>query len=230
MDPSSGYDLWSSTYDEDPGNPLVTLDEAVFAELLQRVSPRGKFVVDVGCGTGRHWKKILDHQPMELVGYDLSAGMLGRLHAKYPTARTCQATAERLAQTSDETCDLVVSTLALCHVPDFAAAVSEWARVLRPGGDVLLTDFHPAAATGGVCSFRSRGESISVKLHAYTMASLVAAATRHGIAVVESIERTVDESLRQDYEARGMLPVFERMKGVPLLYGLHLRKRGPTSP
>jgi hypothetical protein len=27
-----------------------------------------------------------------------------------------------------------------------------------------------------------------------------------------------------------MLPVFERMKGVPLLYGLHLRKRGPTSP
>jgi ubiquinone/menaquinone biosynthesis C-methylase UbiE len=230
MDPASGYDLWSSTYDEELGNLLVARDDVLFAELLERVRPRGKIVVDIGCGTGRHWRKILRHEPAELVGYDVSAGMLERLRAKYPGARTYQASAEHLDHTRDETCDLAISTLALCHVPDVASAVAEWSRVLRPGGDVLVTDFHPAAASNGVCSFRSRGELVTVELHAYTLAALVAGAARLGLLLVEAVERVVDESMRQDYEARGMVPVFERMRGVPLLYGLHLRKLGAVSP
>jgi len=31
----------------------------------------------------------------------------------------------------------------LCHVPDLAQAVQEFARVLQPGGHLLITDFHP---------------------------------------------------------------------------------------
>jgi ubiquinone/menaquinone biosynthesis C-methylase UbiE len=230
MDPASGYDLWSSTYDEERGNLLVAVDEVLFAKLMERAPPHGKIVVDVGCGTGRHWKKILDHEPAELVGYDVSAGMLSRLRARYPKARTYQTSGERLAHTPDGTCDLVISTLTLCHVPKLASAVSEWSRVLRPGGDVLVTDFHPAAAADGVCSFRSRGGLVTVTLHRYTMDSLLAAAAQNGLVVVESVERAVDESMRQDYDAFGMLPVFEKMKGVPLLYGLHLRKPALASP
>jgi ubiquinone/menaquinone biosynthesis C-methylase UbiE len=230
MDPASGYDLWSSTYDQEAGNLLVALDEVLFAELIGRAEPRGKIVVDVGCGTGRHWSKILDHEPAELVGYDLSAGMLARLQAKYPNARAYLSGADRLAHTPDQTCDLAVSTLTLCHVPNVASAVAEWSRVLRQAGAVLVTDFHPAAAAEGACSFRSRGRLVNVKLHAYSIASLLAAAARHRLAVVEYIERPIDDSMRRCYAMHDMLPTFERMKGVPLLYGLYLRKEGPVSP
>ena len=45
--------------------------------------------------------------------------------------------------------DLLTCALVLCHVPDIRAAVRECARLVRPGGHLLLTDFHPAAIAWG---------------------------------------------------------------------------------
>jgi len=36
----------------------------------------------------------------------------------------------------------------------------------------------------------------------------------------------IDEPLRQHYDRAGKGAVFERMRGTPLLYGMHLRRRG----
>ncbi|MFI5131281.1 MAG: hypothetical protein ACHQFX_14865, partial [Chitinophagales bacterium] len=60
--PATAYDLWASSYDEQNDNPLVYLDEMVFTEMLAECRVEGKAVVDVGCGTGRHWSKILDRK------------------------------------------------------------------------------------------------------------------------------------------------------------------------
>src|SRR4051812_25648116 len=83
-DAASAYDLWAATYDAEGDNLLVLLDEGLFEGLLRRVEVRGKRVVDVGCGTGRHWAKIAAGGPAELVGYDVSPGMLARLRRKHP--------------------------------------------------------------------------------------------------------------------------------------------------
>src|SRR5579859_8007718 len=85
-DPASAYDMWSSTYDADGQNILVRLDESLFPRLLGGVQIRGKSVVDVGCGTGRHWSKLLAQEPAELIGYDVSPGMLEQLRRKIPGA------------------------------------------------------------------------------------------------------------------------------------------------
>src|SRR6185369_11473666 len=81
--PGPGYDLWSETYDEQPGNPIVYLDEIVFDKIIADMTIKDKIVVDIGCGTGRHWKKLLTKQPEELIGYDASSGMLKKLRQKY---------------------------------------------------------------------------------------------------------------------------------------------------
>ncbi len=226
MDPAAGYDLWSSSYDADKDNLLVALDEPIFERILRRLELRAKRVIDVGCGTGRHWGRVLAHDPAELIGYDVSAGMLAELRRKYPRATVHQSGADRLGLARDRECDALISALTLCHVPFLEDAIVEWARVLRPGGDVLLTDFHPTASATARCSFRHEGRLCTVRIHVHSLASLEAAASRSGLELVSLEEGLIDESTRPFYERAGMLPVFERMKGTPLVYGAHLRKRG----
>jgi ubiquinone/menaquinone biosynthesis C-methylase UbiE len=224
MDPTSGYDLWSSTYDLETDNLLVTLDDEMFGRMLQRVPVRGKVIADVGCGTGRHWKKIIDRQPAELVGYDVSQGMLAQLLRKYPKATVHRAPADHLPNTRDQSCDVVVSTLTLCHVPTVEAAFAEWCRVLRPQGEILISDYHSATSATGNCCFRRDGQLVTVKLYVHPVASIKAAASAHGLELLGLEEVVIDESMKGHYASKNMLPVFERLRGVPILYGVRLRK------
>ena len=223
---AQAYDLWSATYDAEPDNLLVLLDEELFEGLLRRVEVRGRRVIDVGCGTGRHWTKILAHGPLELVGYDVSPGMLARLRRKHPGAAVHLASAEALSHSAAQSCDLLVSTLALSHVPSADPVLDEWARVLRKGGDLLLTDFHPAAAAIADTTFVHQGRLITVEKHVHPLPALEAALGRSGFELLEREERVIDEPLRQHYDRAGKGAVFERMRGTPLLYGMHLRRRG----
>jgi ubiquinone/menaquinone biosynthesis C-methylase UbiE len=51
--------------------------------------------------------------------------------------------------------DLVVCALALEHVGDLGRAIAELSRVLRPGGHMVLSGLHPAAAAlGGAAYFQ----------------------------------------------------------------------------
>ena len=51
--------------------------------------------------------------------------------------------------------DLVVCALALEHVADLGRAIAELSRVLRPGGHMVLSGLHPAAAAlGGAAYFQ----------------------------------------------------------------------------
>jgi ubiquinone/menaquinone biosynthesis C-methylase UbiE len=226
MAAASAYDLWSASYDEEPDNLLVLLDEGLFEGLLRRVEVRGKRVVDVGCGTGRHWSKILARGPAELVGYDVSPGMLARLERKHPGATVHLGSAEALSHTAAERCDLLVSTLALSHVRSAGPVLHEWARVLRAAGDLLLTDFHPAAAAIADTTFVHGGRVITVEKHVHPLPALEAALGASGFELLEREERVADESVRHHYERAGKGAVFQRMRGTPLLYGMHLRKRG----
>src|SRR5262245_23416274 len=70
IEASLAYDLWSATYDEQTNNPVIYLDDILFSEMISTIGFENKIIVDIGCGTGRHWKKLLDRKPLELIGYD----------------------------------------------------------------------------------------------------------------------------------------------------------------
>ena len=224
-DAAVGYDLWSASYDSETENLLVLMDETVFAGLLGRVPIHGKRVIDVGCGTGRHWAKMLAQEPAELVGYDVSSGMLEKLGRKHPGATAHRTHGVTLGYTSTESCDLVVSTLALSHFESATAAFDEWARVLRPGGEVLLTDVHPAVAIRARTTFRNGERTFSIATYVRPLETLQASAFRSGFEVVTldeiPLKDSVVASLPEQTEARA---VFEGLKGLAFLYAMHLRK------
>ena len=225
MDPAAAYDLWSATYDSQADNPLVAAGDQLASELLAAVDLGGKMVVDVGCGTGRLWNLLLERAPARLLGYDVSEGMLARLRDKYPQAAAEKLDGYRLPGAPEAGCDLVISTLTLGYLADVDAALGEWSRVLRPGGDVVITDLHPDMAARGERSFVHEGRTMSIRHYVRPVAALEASAARHDLEKIRLHEPVVDDALRPIYERARAVDLFERTKGAPLLYGIHLRKR-----
>ena len=75
----------------------------------------------------------------EVIGVDGSAEMLAMARAKVPGADFRAGDLHRLP-VPDRWADVVVCALALTHVPDLAPVVAEFARVLRPGGHLVVSD------------------------------------------------------------------------------------------
>lgn len=108
--------------------------EALAALVKGRASAR---VLDLGCGAG-HVSFAAAPHAREVVAYDLSPEMLAvvaRAAAErgFGNIETRQGVVERLPF-PDASFDCVLSRFSAHHWQDFAAALGEAARVLRPGG------------------------------------------------------------------------------------------------
>lgn len=133
-----GYRVWSATYD-DGRNPAFDVDEPVLAEILDDV-PAGT-AVDAACGTGR-LSALLAERGHRVIGVDGSPEMLARARTRVPAGEFRHGELQRLP-VADAAADLVVCGLALTHVPDLRPVFAEFARVLRPGGHLVVSDMHP---------------------------------------------------------------------------------------
>jgi ubiquinone/menaquinone biosynthesis C-methylase UbiE len=135
-DVETGYRQWAETYDEPNG--LFDIEEPVMHEILDDV-PVGR-AIDAACGTGRY-AAYLARRGHTVIGVDSSAEML-------PVARSRTSGCEFLIGAVDllpidsGSADLVVCALALAHVPALPGVMAEFARVLRPGGHLVISDAH----------------------------------------------------------------------------------------
>jgi len=224
-EPAAAYDIWALSYDHQPDNLMLALDEALCGGLLARTFVTGRVIVDIGCGTGRHWKKLFARQPSRLIGYDVSAGMLDILRDKHPQAETYLLNDQHLPELAYASCDLVLSTLTVAHIPDLGAALTEWCRVLKPGGEMIITDYHPTAlAKGGQRTFKEGDKVIAIKNHIYPVQQVLAMTKALGLEELSLTETRIDDTMRPYYEKQNALSVFHRFRGVPIIYGIHLKK------
>ena len=134
----TGYGRWSATYDREPRNSLFDHDEPVMHQIIDALPPGD--VLDAACGTGRY-AEYLHARGHRVVGVDSSPQMLGRARARVPSGDFLLGDLHRLPL-ADRCVDLVVCGLALSHVPSLAPVMAEFARVLRPGGHVAISDVH----------------------------------------------------------------------------------------
>jgi SAM-dependent methyltransferase len=132
---TEGYGSWAEFYDE-PGNQLIDLEQPIVREILDGL-PRG-VALDAACGTGRHsaYLASLGHR---VIGTDSSAAMLERAREKVPGGEFHEADLHDLPLPDDHV-DLVVCALALVHVPVLEPVLAEFVRVLRPGGNLVISD------------------------------------------------------------------------------------------
>ena len=112
-------------------------------ELALGQVPAPRRVLDVGCGTGYLLRQLAARAPdaVELVGVDAAAEMVrvAQESATDPRARFGAGTAEHLTE-PDGAFDLIVSTTSFDHWADQQAGLLECARVMAPGGRLVLVD------------------------------------------------------------------------------------------
>ncbi len=131
---AEAYDAWAPSYDEP--NSLFEYEEGVIGPILDALAPG--VAVDAACGTGRH-ARALARAGHEVHGFDASPGMLDVARRHLPTTDLQVADVTALPM-PDDSADLMVNTLALAHVQELGPVFAEAARVLRPGGHLVISD------------------------------------------------------------------------------------------
>lgn len=121
---------------------------ARFAEHLPERRPLA--VVDLGCGVGRLTPALADTFGGPVWGVEPSARMreIAEATASHPAVRYLEGEAAAIPL-PDDAADAVLMFLSIHHVPDRAAAAAEIARVLKPGGRVLVRSPFSDRMNGG---------------------------------------------------------------------------------
>jgi len=219
--PLDAYQRWASAWDSDP-SAIVALESRTLAPWLANL--RGRRIVDISCGTGR-WLEFAAGAGAEIIGLDFCAQMLERAQQK-PGLRARLAIADAAHLPISAACaDVVLCTLSLGHMPDATPVIAEMARVTRPGGRVMISDFHPEASRRGwKRTFRSGGQVYEIRNHYHSPPALLHAASRAALTLEETAEPPFGEPERPIFINAGKPGLFEEVAGIPAVWIARWRK------
>jgi len=189
---AEAYRLWSATY-ADETNELQRLEADLRREIVEEL--RGQRVLEVGAGTGRVTRDLIAGGA-EVFATDLVAEMLLRAPTRSETAgRACVARAEQLPYRAGSF-DAVVCALTIGHVADLSGALGSMVEVVRPGGALVLTGFHPEATLRGWRrTFSHAGVERSIEQHVHELSEYKRILGCLGCRIEELRERSWEGSV-----------------------------------
>ena len=127
------YDRQYARYSEGSLSRAVALTPDIEGDLL-----------DAACGTGQFVARLREHRPrLRITGVDISREMLAQARARFANdgqVQFMEGTAEQLPVEANAF-DIVACNNAFHLVQDAPAALSEFHRVLRPGGTLIIVDW-----------------------------------------------------------------------------------------
>ena len=184
-DIGEGYLHWSQNYDRPLR--LFAIEQPPMLQLIDPL-PAG-VALDAACGTGRY-AVHLHERGHTVIGVDQSPAMLALARAKLPGCTFLEGDLQDLPVDTGSI-DAAVCALALVHVEDLDRAMAELARVLRPGGRLIISDVHPfLVMLGWQAQFTAGADRAFMRLHAHLPSAYCRAATQAGLVI-----RTCDEAL-----------------------------------
>jgi SAM-dependent methyltransferase len=149
---------------------------ALMADLLAPWLGEDQRILDAGCGPGGNGAWLADHG--RVVGVDLSPDALAFVRAGRPETTPVRGSLDRLPFATGAF-DIAVAITVINCVPDDRTAIAELARVVRPGGAVLILE--PAFR-----SLRRAHDKTVHTIHRYRKRDLVAPMREDGLTIRRS--------------------------------------------
>jgi malonyl-CoA O-methyltransferase len=211
--PMEGYRLWAKTWETDP-SAIVALESRWLRPWLQDL--QGKVFADLSCGVGRWMIHAQDQGAAAIFGTDLCLEMLLETRKKPSLAPRLALADTRSLPFRDACADVALCALSLGHMAPIESAMSELARVVRAGGSLIVTDFHPGALRHGwKRTFRSQGESYEIETHAYSPQHLIDCGRNAGLELEELLEPCFEEPEQEIFRHAGREDLFEQARHIP---------------
>jgi SAM-dependent methyltransferase len=132
---ASDWIAWARTRDHD------VFWDGTWPALLEILPNSADLILDLGCGEGRAGRQLLA-AGRRVLGIERSATLARAAATGSPPLPVAQADAARLPVTEGRV-DLAVASMSLLDMDDFEGAITETARVLRPGGVFCFAIVHP---------------------------------------------------------------------------------------
>jgi ubiquinone/menaquinone biosynthesis C-methylase UbiE len=151
----AAYERWAPRYPPTAHNPLMRAEQQAMLAHWPQVA--GRRALDLACGTGRYSRLLAETGAAQVVAMDFCAPMLRQVSV---ATRVCGSMMQ--LPFAAQAFDVVISGLALGHASNVHLWMAEAARVLKMGGALLYSDFHPEAARVGLPrSFKDQSERTS---------------------------------------------------------------------
>jgi len=211
------YERWAPIYPPVAHNPLMRAEQRSMLEVFPDVE--GGRVLDLACGSGRYCQLLREANAAELVALDFCVPMLEQV----AVASRVRASMMQLPF-QPAVFDAVVSGLAVGHATDIHQWMSEVARVLRPGGSLLYSDFHSEAIGAGMTrSFKdTTNVTRTVPHQVYDVACQRDAMAAAGLTVETLTEIRMGIELTEAFP--GSERVYREWHGVPVVLVVRARK------
>jgi ubiquinone/menaquinone biosynthesis C-methylase UbiE len=187
------YDFISQGYQENYfSNPALT---EMFDSWMSDL-PSGSHVLDAGCGHGDPVISRLLGKEIRVTGIDLSAKMLERARASFPTVNFINQTAREIRSESEYEGACSLSSLLYLDPMDLSHSLYRLYRALKPGGSLFLYayDLNPGW----------RGNPYKVDIHqwmwnwTYGMSEAAKILEEHGFFKVLRMEDVTTEEYKQE--------------------------------
>lgn len=226
------YGYWENPADRRGGfDDFAAAEEALTLELcrMAEVAP-GQSILDVGCGFGGTVASLDEnHLGLALTGLNIDERQLERARSKV-TARPGNTIDFRQGDACampfpDASFDRVLAVECIFHFPSRDAFFAEAARVLKPGGLLVLSDFVPSPMFAHVCRL-ARATVLKSRFNVYgdfdttcSFAGYRRLAAAHGFTPL--VERDASANTNPTYDFGEEL----MEQGLSSLYGLALFRR-----
>jgi len=133
------YDEWAQSYDDDLASWSYRAPTVVAETVVSR-HPGAGSVLDVGCGTGLVGRALRAQGFEEkILGLDISHASLEIAGQRGGYDSLEQADLQQRLAIEEDGVDAVVCVGVMTYLPDVEAVWREFARVVRPGGLVVVT-------------------------------------------------------------------------------------------
>ena len=214
-----GYDLWSETYDSTP-NPVVAMDSRHTIKLLAPAG--GELILDAGCGTGRNLKPLL-LAGSTAVGIDFSHRML-QVARQRENSLVALANLQANLPFFSRSFDAVLCALIGEHLSDLRVVFDEFYRILKPGGRLVFSVYHPEMSAAGIEANFERG-GVEYRLGAihYSVAEHLRLLQEARLEGIQVHEFSGDEELVES------IPAAAKYLGFPILLVVTAEKRSTGS-
>jgi SAM-dependent methyltransferase len=141
-------EYWDGGYDEHGDRNRKYQSDPILFELLGPV--KGLRILDAGSGNG-YLCRLLTKRGAKMVGIELS-GRFYEIARRYESGEPLgihyhNGTIRKMPYIEEESFDAIVSNYVLMDCSDFEGAISEFWRVLKPGGIAVIVVSHPCFDT-----------------------------------------------------------------------------------